>query len=67
MSDLRNPWHGISAWRELKYDARHPVIWIRNVLANVNGVPSEQRAVSWGIVVVGLLSMILGLVIVVFG
>ncbi len=64
-SDLRNPWHGINAWRELCYDARHPLTWIRNVLANVNQVPSEQRAVGWAVVGMGLLTVVLGLVIVV--
>ena len=65
--NLRNPWHGINAWRELKYDLRHPLLWIQNVIANVNKVPKEMRVISWAIAVVGSLSFFLAIAMIIVG
>jgi hypothetical protein len=62
-----NPWHGIDAWEELKYDLRHPVRFIRGTIANVNHVPRTVRRLSGGVMLIGLANVIVGLVILVRG
>lgn len=66
-----NPWTGISAWRELRYDLRHPVEFHRRAWAGAMGrnprVSGEQRVLGIGLVVVGSAQFVLGVVMIVMG
>jgi hypothetical protein len=33
----RNPWNGISDWREFRYDVEHPVLFLRRAIAGMRG------------------------------
>ncbi len=65
-SDIRNPWHGIDAWKEFKYDVRHPVKFVRCCIANVNHVSKEQRLIGKLVCGVGGANVLLGLVAIAF-
>jgi hypothetical protein len=62
MSYQRNPWTGINAWKEFKYDMRHPLVFLRRALAGLRGeipqVPKLHRAVGGAAVVVGLANVL---------
>jgi len=59
----RNPWHGIDAWRELKYDLRHPVLAVRGWKANVNNVGRGARRLCVGVMAVGGANVVVALVL----
>ena len=66
----RNPWTGISAWREFCYDLRHPVLFHRRAVDGImgrNGISIEERVVGIGLIAVGLACFSLGLVMLVLG
>jgi hypothetical protein len=66
-NDLRNPWHGVDAWREFKYDARHPVRMVRGAVANVNNVPRAQRQLGLAVMGVGAAQALVGVAMLVRG
>lgn len=61
---LRNPWKGISVWKEFWYDVRHPILLHKRVWEGAMGrnpeVTSLERVVGIMMILVGCLMMLLG-------
>ena len=67
--DDRNPWTGISAWREFRYDLRHPGAFFRRGLAGARGqnpaVSDEMRWLGLACCAAGALQFLAGLLFIV--
>jgi hypothetical protein len=64
----RNPWTGISVWREFCFDARHPSQFFKRGWDNLMGrgdAPMEHRIIFGGCIVVGLACFVQGVVVVI--
>lgn len=62
----RNPWKGISTWKEFQYDMRHPVLFLKRGHAGMMGrnpeISSGERIVGTVLVAMGILMMLIGVV-----
>jgi hypothetical protein len=61
----RNPWRGISMWKEFKYDMRHPKQNFKRSIYGIKGqnplVTKEERFLGFCFLVAGGLQLIIGL------
>ena len=63
----RNPWKGISVWREFLFDLRHPIMHHHRYMEEMRGpdCPIEIKVVGTGCIVIGAASLVIGAVAVV--
>ena len=54
----RNPWQGISDWKEFQYDVRHPILWLKRARAGLGLNPGTV------LVIVGLANMVVGFLLI---
>ena len=61
-----NPWTGINAWKEFKYDARHPKQFLRRAWDGLMGRNPKTRRIMpmcWLILLFGVGQVVCGIVL----